>query len=243
MKTHLHTAPDREIAEREGQLLRSLAGKYDLFLDAVDVGGRSFSMYRVRNTNALIDALSADDLSDDDRFPYWAQLWESSVALADWCLSTPMLSGANVLELGCGLGLPGIAAAAVGATVTMTDFDADALCCAQLNVIRNLSPIQQSRVKVGILDWRSSERLIPYDVVLGADIVYERRMFRPLLEQLHAAVRSRGRIILADPDRSVGRAFFHMAEEDGFTVRFIERAGARRSTASRILLAELEEKR
>lgn len=227
---------------RHDHMLRELSEKYDLVLDPVDVGGRSFSVYRVRDTNALLESLTSRDLADDDRFPFWAQLWESSVALANWCLSSPTIPGATILELGCGIGLSGIAAAVAGATVMMTDFDADALRCAQLNVVRNLSPVERSRVEVGILDWRLPDRTKRYDLVLGADILYERRMFRPLLDLLHSAVLGGGKIMLADPDRSVGQAFFAMAENDGFTVRFVEHPGSWRPTASRILLAELEER-
>jgi len=242
MMTNCRNEPDRWTVEHHDLLLRELLGKYDLVLDPVAVGGRSFSLYRVRDTNALLDSLTSDDLANDDRFPYWAQLWDSSVALADWCLSSPAIPGATILELGCGIGLSGIAAAVAGATVMMTDFDADALNCAQLNVVRNLSPVERSRVEVSMLDWRFPHRTNRYDLVLGADIVYERQMFRPLLDLLHSAVSGGGTIMLADPDRSVGRAFFAMAEDDGFTVRLNEPAGLRLPTAPRILLAELEER-
>src|SRR5664280_3890444 len=55
--------------------------KYDLVLESVAVGDRSFSIHRVRDTNALLDALTPDDLTEEDRFPYWTHLWNSSLAL------------------------------------------------------------------------------------------------------------------------------------------------------------------
>lgn len=237
---------DRVVQENgttQDELFRSLSGKYDLVLDDISLEGRSFSLYRIRDTNALIDSLTAADLADDDRFPYWAVLWEASIALARWCLSSPAVPGANVLELGCGLGLSGIAAATAGAVVTMTDYDDDALRCARLNTQRNLSPDCQSRVEIGRLDWRGPALAKKFDLVLGADIVYERRLFRPLLHQLRSAVRVGGKIMLADPDRSMGRAFLAMAEEEGFSVRLVPHEQDDRDGAHRVVLAELEERR
>src|SRR5918998_6245873 len=58
--------------------------------------------------------------------PYWSVIWRSGVALARE-LDGMALGGRRVVELGCGLGLPSIAAARGGATVLATDACAEAL--------------------------------------------------------------------------------------------------------------------
>src|SRR5215218_11387501 len=64
--------------------------------------------------------------------PYWSVLWRSGVALAQE-LDCEALAGARVVELGCGLGLPSIAAARAGATVLATDESTEALELAARN--------------------------------------------------------------------------------------------------------------
>src|SRR3954468_3223775 len=54
--------------------------------------------------------------------PYWARPWPAGLALA----AAPP-PGGRVLELGCGLGAPGIAAARAGAEVLATDASSDAV--------------------------------------------------------------------------------------------------------------------
>eukprot|EP01051_Picozoa_sp_SAG22_P004714 SAG22_NODE_260_length_13403_cov_57.915589_9_plen_190_part_00 len=54
------------------------------------------------------------------------------------------LSGQRVLELGCGVGLAGIAAAALGARVVLTDRDEEALRQAAANIAQNRPAIERA---------------------------------------------------------------------------------------------------
>ncbi len=224
------------------ELHSTLKHKYDLVPDVVRIRDRHFTLYRVRDVNALIDSLDAGTLSDADRFPYWAQLWDSSIALAEWCLSSPDLAGCTVLELGSGLGLAGIAAAAAGATVTLSDYDPDALMCAQLNILRNLSPSERLRASVTHRDWRSQQEEVKrFDFVIGADILYDRAVARHLLDLVRSAITPGGSIVLADPDRATGRSFLAWAAEEGLQVSSETRMITQNGTRSRITVATLRE--
>jgi len=236
--------PKVTLRDAEESSSTDLALKYDLVLESVAFGDRSFSIHRVRDTNALLDSLTPDDLIEEDRFPYWAHLWNSSLALAEWCLSSPAVPGARVLELGCGLGLAGIAAAAAGASVTMTDHDRDALQCARLNVMRNFPTTKPlPRIRVAHLDWRKPTDDARYDIIIGADITYEKRLFHSLLDLFHSMILLGGTIVLADPDRAISRTFFEMAVRDGFSLSTTIQEMRRGPNSSTILLAELREGR
>jgi predicted nicotinamide N-methyase len=146
--------------------------------------------------------------------PYWARPWPSGLALA----SAPAPSG-RVLELGCGLGAPSIAAALAGASVLATDGSSDAVAFAAHSFALN-----EAVGEVAVADWESEgEALIergPWDVVLAADVFYTRANVETALRLFPALG---GEIRLADPGRAGTRDFLAAARHS-FTLRS-EKAG------------------
>jgi hypothetical protein len=100
----------------------------------------------------------------------------------------------------------------------MTDYEGDALLFAQQNAARNLSPEQFARIRFRALDWRSSADIGRYDIIIAADVVYERRNFIPLLRLTRDSLLVGGVAQFTDPDRSIGHSFRDEATMDGFTV-------------------------
>ena len=152
---------------------------------------------------------SADELIDESAFeheeflPYWAELWPSSIALARAVSALP-LAGARVLELGCGLGLPGIVAALGGASVLATDWSPDALVFAARNAALNGVELGTAR-----LSWAAPELPAgPFQLVLAADVLYERRNVAQLLALLPELADD---VLLADPGRPALPAFLEGA--------------------------------
>jgi predicted nicotinamide N-methyase len=137
--------------------------------------------------------------------PYWSVLWRSGVALA--CeLDGVALRGLRVVELGCGLALPSIAAAAAGAAVLATDACAEALTLVARNAHAN-----DVRVETATVDWAEPDELVrraPFDLVLAADVLYERASVALLLSLLP---RLAPEAWLADPGRPGGDAFVEQA--------------------------------
>lgn len=198
----------------------SLATRYDLRREEFDIAGHHFDMMVVRDSYALVEAIAPEAFAANERLPYWADLWTSSLELARWCLTDPSVAGASVLEIGCGVGLAGIAAAKAGARVRMTDADPDALRFARSNALRNLpASVVASTLSLGVLDWDDPVAIEPVDIVLGGDIIYERSAFDRLLDLFDAALRPGGTAVLTDPDRAIGRAFLARASERGYAVR------------------------
>ena len=144
---------------------------------------------------------SAEELIDEAAFdqeeflPYWAELWPSGLALAQH-VARLELAGLRILELGCGLGLPALAAARRGADVLATDWADDAIELLRRNAERNDVSVRAARVR-----WSDPEPLVragPWDLVLGADLLYEARNARQLAELIP---KLGGEILLAEPGR------------------------------------------
>jgi len=137
--------------------------------------------------------------------PYWAVLWRSGVALARE-VEAAELTGRRVVELGCGLGVPSIAAARAGASVLATDADPDALELLERNARAN-----GVSVETAVFDWSRPAALIeraPFDLVLAADVLYERPSVALLLALLP---RLGPELWLADPGRPPAGAFLEQA--------------------------------
>jgi len=140
--------------------------------ETLRIGGVELTLARPDDPEALLDE---EAFADDEFMPYWAELWPASVALAE-ALPTD-LSGMRVVELGAGLGVPSLVAAARGATVTAVDWAADAIALLPRNAAANglsLTAVQG--------DWRDFDG--EFDVALAADVLYEARNVEPLAELL-----------------------------------------------------------
>ena len=172
--------------------------------ETVELAGRELTLLRPANADALID----EEAFDDDEFlPYWAELWASGVALAA-AVGAADLAGARVLELGAGLGLPSLAAAIRGADVLATDWAEDAVELLRVNARRNRVVLRAERVR-----WDDPALLLadaPWDLVLGADLLYESRNADQLLALLPVLGAD---VLLADPGRPFVRGFLEHAAE------------------------------
>src|SRR5436190_1197878 len=140
--------------------------------DKLTVRGVGLSLLRPPQPDRLIDE---ERFLDDEFLPYWAELWPASLALAD---ALPDVRRQRVVELGCGLGVPSLVAAASGAHVTAIDWAAEAIELLRTNAGRN-GVVVQAEVR----DWRKPWR-DRFDLVLAADVLYERRNVAPLLARL-----------------------------------------------------------
>jgi predicted nicotinamide N-methyase len=160
----------------------------------------------------LLQPADAAEIPDDHQVewaplaPYWSVLWRSGMALARQ-LDGESLRGLRVVELGCGLAAPSIAAARGGADVIATDGDSDAL---QL-VVRN-ADANDVQVEIDMVDWGDPDELVergPFDLVLGSDILYERPSVAMLLDLLP---RLAPQAWIADPERPASEAFLEEAK-------------------------------
>ncbi|HEX8855509.1 MAG TPA: methyltransferase domain-containing protein [Thermoleophilaceae bacterium] len=172
----------------------------DIVAETVESGDLQLTIIRPRDWAELRHQDGADGLSA----PYWAIAWPSGRALAE-VVAARDLSGTHVLELGCGLALPSLAAAKRGAEVLATDSSPDAVVFAAHNFALN-----EVEGEVAQADWREADPLVesgPWDLVLAADVLYLRHNVEALLRVLPALLGGEGEALIADPNRAGGRDF------------------------------------
>ena len=136
--------------------------------------------------------------------PYWALPWPSGIELARAVVGA-VPPGSRVLELGCGLALPSLAAALGGAHVLATDQAADALTFAAYNARRN-----HIALEVATCSWADPVAAVtdaPWDLVLAADVLYRHSGLDALGALLPRLVDSTGEIWIADQGRPPARDF------------------------------------
>ena len=122
-----------------------------------------------------------------------------------------LVQGKRVLELGAGTGLPGLVARSLGACVWQTDHMDDALNVAALNERENaLAGIRRFRA-----DWRDWVEPTSFDVILGADILYDTALYGSIAAILDRSLAPGGRVLLADPGRPQAWQFLSELETGG----------------------------
>ena len=170
--------------------------------------GQDVTLVRPRNSEEL---LTEEAFEHEEKLPYWAELWPSGVALAQ-VVAGRSLRGARCLELGCGLGLVSTAAALAGARVLATDWSEESIQFTRENAERN-----GASIRTEVVDWGDPGVLLaqaPWPLVLGADILYERRNVDQMLALLPRLVDARGEVWIADPGREASMDFLERCERD-----------------------------
>jgi predicted nicotinamide N-methyase len=183
----------------------------------VTVQGRTWLLDRAGDLEALWDAMDDAVLDDDERLPYWVEVWPASVLLGRWIeRNHDAVAGRNCLDLGCGLGLTGMIAAEQGARVVAFDYEWPAVRFARHNA--SLNRVTQPLWTV--MDWRSpAVRQGAFDFIWGGDVLYEKRFFDPLVNLFRHALAPGGRIWVGEPVRTVSRPVWPRLEALGFSPR------------------------
>jgi predicted nicotinamide N-methyase len=152
-----------------------------------------------------------DAFARDEYMPYWADLWPAARMLAKAIVHEKWTPGTEAIEVGCGLGLPGIVAMSIGLKVTFTDYDECALrfaaANARLNGCHDFRTLQ--------VDWRSPPEDLRAPVVFAADLIYELRNLEPLLAFIRKVLLPGGVCLLTDVDRKPCAAFRAALEASG----------------------------
>ncbi|HEV7846492.1 MAG TPA: 50S ribosomal protein L11 methyltransferase [Thermoleophilaceae bacterium] len=203
-----------------------------MIAERIALPGAEVELMRPANAEALI---TEEAFEHEEYLPYWAELWASAVALAH-DVSLRALRGRPTLELGCGLGLPSIAAALAGGRVLATDWSPDAVEATAANAERNQVEIETLRCS-----WSEPDAIVeraPWPLVIASDVLYEQRNVDQLLDLLPRLVDETGLVLLADPGRVPAERFLAVAPERGWAVRSVASPRAPRVLIHRLRRAE-----
>ncbi|HEY3116639.1 MAG TPA: methyltransferase domain-containing protein [Chloroflexota bacterium] len=123
----------------------------------------------------------------------------------------------TVLDLGCGLGPCGFAAAFRAAQVTFLDRESSAIEIVAASALQQA--IAGSQFECVVADWREPTALPRFDLILGSDVLYEESGISPLAAFLAAHLKRDADAWIADPGRPCLGLFFDVLQENGLQVR------------------------
>jgi len=212
----------QQTAPADAQLGREGLG--DIVRESVVIEDRTFLIDRPRQAEGLIDRPALlRTAAAEDNLPYWAELWPGARMLGRAILREEWIPGTEALEIGCGLGLPGIVALSAGLRVTFSDIDATALRFASDNArLNGFNDFKTLR-----LDWRGPPNELQVPVLLASDLVYEVRSVEPVVKFIKKVLAPGGLCLLADQDRLPARAMREALEDSGLALATqVARAGA-----------------
>lgn len=193
-----------------GRLVRELERRFVTTTVSVDVAGQSMPVLKPRNSDDLI---SEAEYVRDERLPYWADVWPSSVILATR-MANEVGENRSLLELGCGLGIVSVAAMRAGFDVLATDYYEDALRFTRANAWRTLQREPETRM----VDWRElPSDLGTFDVIVAADVLYEMAYADLVADALAVGLAPKGTAIIADPGRIAVDQFVDACQARGLT--------------------------
>lgn len=138
----------------------------------------------------LEDVFQGDPFLEVEKFPFWFKVWEGSLILADYLATVEPPK--KILELGAGLGIPSLIASSFGHQVIASDYE-----MLPLKLIGLSAQINNLKIKTLFLDWKNPQLFEKFDLIVGAEVVFKKSLFEPLLELFKNYLNPNGEVILA----------------------------------------------
>ena len=165
---------------------------------------KSIQLFVPDNAEIQQSYQSAKQIDETIPFPYWAKVWQSSVALCSFLSrNIQLVQNKSVLEIAAGLGLPSLFAAHFAKQVICSDYLQEPLDVVEKSIQQNALTNVQCR----IINWNHPPDNLITDVLLLSDINYEPTAFANLFKLLQQFLQQGSTIILATPQRFMAKAF------------------------------------
>ncbi len=162
----------------------------------------------IDDMNKAIDELfdTEPDLLDEKNIPYYGNPWPAGITLADhmYRMGT-WLEGKKVLEIGCGLAIPSLVCAHLGAQVVCTDIHPHVETLLRENL--ELNEMHSNAVRFVPFLFKDFEKTIAqelgtFDFIIASDVLYEKEHPRSIAQIAKTLCAKTGHIILVDPARN-----------------------------------------
>jgi predicted nicotinamide N-methyase len=192
----------------------------DFFLD-----DRQFRLLLPAQPDEFLEQLEEPTFDVRETDPYWAQLWPASFLLARLVYGSNWAKHARAIELGCGIGVVGLAALLAGLDVTFTDRVGLAVATAVENAHRN----GFANARGFVLDWAQPPQ-VQFPLILACDVLYDRELHASLLRAIEALLADGGECWIGDPGRSATNAFLEQVAATEFRMRMLDQEGCETSS-------------
>lgn len=196
------------------QLKEYIQSNYTTDTYIFEINNKEISTVYVKDIDTLIDQIPPEQFDIDERLPYWADIWPSAIALGQY-MEHINLEQKSVLELGSGVGLAGTICGSLGAKITYSDYEDEALKFSEYNAQLN----NVKKYSIQNIDWRNPSLDETFDYIIGADIVYEKRQFTPVINMIKRFLNVGGKAYIAEPNRNIAFEFFKELENNQFKYR------------------------
>ena len=171
----------------------SIVEKYKLQVIPIRIAGKNLELNGVRNWDVFFNKLEENGDDYVKQFPFWVRIWEASILLADHLMRIGLKKEQEILEIGAGMGVTGLFLGAFGHKVTITDREEDALELLRMNVERN----RLHNVSVRKLDWSNPDLSEKFDIICGAEVIYNDSSIPLVMNLCHQYLQLGGSIYLA----------------------------------------------
>lgn len=199
------------------ELLDAARAKFEVHFEPVSVDGQKFEILQISDMERYVDML-ADRAGDGPlELPFWAKLWPASILLAYYAKRVEPKPGDRCLEIGAGVGLAGLVAAANGFETLISDIETDALIFSRINILKNSL---EGNARVARVDFGAGKDRDPlkdrYQLLLGAEVLYIEDTYRQLTKfiQRHLAATPGAECILSMNYTRKAHGFFQRADTE-----------------------------
>lgn len=209
------TITDRTGEIERARLLARITKRFDTVTREIQIGDLRIPFTQIKDPDRVLDDICAEadrrekidghpQREDELHLPYWAELWDSALGVGEWLCNrqSEIAHPQSVLDLGCGMGLAGTVAAALGHRTLFADIENDPLLFARANAMQFDPHVRARRV-----DWRRDRLNETFDLIIGADVLYDKSQWEYLDLFFRAHLAPGGTIILGEPGRQTGEMF------------------------------------
>ena len=206
--------------------------KYDVETHDLIIMGRKFYYFLPRNIEPFIDINSPMN-----NFPLWAKVWPASMVLADFMAAQPVDPKKQIIEIGAGIGISGIAASAFGHNITITEYNKDAIEFAEANACINGC----SGIPIISMSWNRPQITFRYNQIIGSEVIFREEDFTPIQKLFQSVLKPDGEIILVSEIRKPVLKFYQNMQ-DFFELKVQKKVLRSENEEIRIILCRMKPK-